>query len=297
MEPLDFQRPALTEIVARARAFFAFHQGEFRDIRDSGLQPRWATLLVAPTGAGKTTTAEMASKAVGAKMLRLSAPSYMPCGAHNRGSKETIGVIAEHVAKYDRTLLVADEVDKINDVENAWHGYIRNELLFDLMGGNWPTGLNLPDLDDCPNITIDELTKKLRTTVFFLAIGTFQEWYESTNTRRAIGFGATTDTENDEITADIIAQKLPREMVNRFGKIVRLPELKEKDYRQIAKEAEKKLPVRIREKYSEEVSQRIAAAIRDRKGVRFLEEALTAVLINIPKPEHTPSNHLTLDEL
>lgn len=274
----------MQELVARARAYFAFQRGKFRDIP---LQPLWATILVAQTGLGKTTTAQMVAShpTIRASMLRIAAPSYMPTGAHNRGVKESIAEIATHVAKHDRTLLVIDELDKINDQENAWQGYIRNEL-FDLIGGTFPTGLNIPD--DCPDITINALNEKLRTTVFFLGIGTFQQWFDSAGSRRTIGFG-NTDPENDEITADIIAQKLPRELGNRFGKIVRMPELQEKDYRQIALEAEAKLPEEMREIFREEVAKRIPEAIQAKKGVRYIEEALTAVILQMPEPKPSKS--------
>lgn len=223
-------------------------------------------------------------------MLRIAAPSYMPAGAHNRAAKESIAEIASHVAKHDRTVLVIDEIDKINDQENAWHGYVRNEL-FDLIGGSFPTGLNLPD--EYPTLSIEALNEKLRTTVFFLCIGTFQQWYDSERTRRTIGFGDT-DQEKDEITADIIAQKLPRELANRIGKIVRMPDLQEKDYRQIAREAEMKLPEAMREAFRVEVATRIPEAIQAKKGVRYIEEAVTAVLINMPP---APTIDLTLDDL
>jgi hypothetical protein len=295
MKALDFQKPALAELVARVRAFFAFHTGEFRDI---AISPRWATILVAPTGVGKTTMAALVASnpAVRASILRVSAPSYMPCGAHNRGTKESISVIAEHIAKHKKTILVLDELDKINDMENAWHGFIRNEL-YDMIGGVFPAGLNLPDIEDCPRLTIDALTKKLRTTVFFLAIGTFQNWFDDERSRRTIGFAEKSDQENDEFTADTIAQRLPRELGNRFGKIVRLPELQEHDYHQIAKEAETKLPERMRQLFRKEVSQRIETAIQEKKGVRFLEEAVTAVLISLPEPVFNPSVSFTIDDL
>lgn len=295
MEPLDFQRPALAEITARARAFFAFHAGDYHDI---AIRPRWATILVAPTGVGKTTTAALVAldPTVGASMLRVSAPSYMPCGAHQRGTRETLSILAEHVARNNRTILVLDELDKINDTDNAWQGYIRNEL-YDLIGGDWPTGLNLPELDDLPDITINALTEKLRTTVFFLAVGTFQSWFDDVGSRRTIGFVGKIDSENDEFTAETIAQRLPRELGNRFGKIVRLPELREADYHQIAKEAENKLPERIRKLFRGEVSDRIEKAIYEKKGVRFLEEAVTAVLINLPECEFNLSVPLFLDDL
>jgi hypothetical protein len=292
MEPLDFQKPAVAEITARARAFFAFHSGEYRNI---AYQPRWATILVAQTGQGKTTAAMLVSldPKVRASVLRIACPSYMPCGAHGRGARETITVIAAHVAKHDRTLLVLDEVDKISDMENSWQGFIRNEIM-DLVGGTFPTGLNLPEIDERPNITIEWLNEKLRTTVFFLGIGTFQQWFDSEKTRRTIGFGGA-DEEKNTITADIIAQMLPRELSNRFGKIVLMPELKENDYRQIAQEAENKLPEAMREIFREEVATRIQEAIEAKKGVRFIEEALTAVLLNLPEPAQ--SKHLTLDDL
>jgi ATP-dependent protease Clp ATPase subunit len=201
-------------------------------------------------------------------------------------------VIAQHVAQHDRTILFLDELDKISD-ETPWQGYCRNEL-YDLIGGNWPTGMNLPELDKGPDPTIEELTEKLRTTVFFLAAGTFQEWFDSARERRTMGFGAP-DQEREEITADIIAQKLPRELINRFGKIVRLPELRENDYRQIALEAISMLPERFRDAFRAEVTARIPEAVREKRGVRYIEEALTAVLLSLPEP--TPSNDLTLDDL
>jgi SpoVK/Ycf46/Vps4 family AAA+-type ATPase len=283
MTPLDFQKPALAEITARARAYF---RGDWRELP---IQPRWATIIAAGTGVGKTTTATMVSTAVGASLCRVSAPSYIPSGAHNRSTKETIGVIAQHVAQNDRTILFVDELDKISD-ETPWQGYCRNEL-YDLIGGNWPNGMNLPELDKGPDPTIEELTHKLRTTVFFLAAGTFQQWFDEATTRRTMGFMAD-EQENEEITADSIAQKLPRELINRFGKIVRLPELRENDYRQIALEAERKLPQRFRESFRVEAAERIPQAIREKKGVRYIEEALTAVLLNQPEP-----TCMTLDDL
>lgn len=290
---MDFQKPAVAEITARARAYYSYNSGRYKDIRDCGLSPRWATIIAAPTGLGKSTTAYMVASAVGASLCRVSAPSYMPSGAHNRSTKETIGVIAQHVAQHDRTILFLDELDKISD-ETPWQGYCRNEL-YDLIGGNWPTGMNLPELDKGPDPTIEELTEKLRTTVFFLAAGTFQQWFDESPNRRTMGFGGAQDQENEEITADIIARSLPRELINRFGKIVRLPELRENDYRQIALEAIRMVPDRFRDAYRAEVTARIPEAIREKKGVRYIEEALTAVLLSLPEP--TPSNDLTLDDL
>lgn len=39
----------------------------------------------------------------------------MPSGAHQRGTMESITVVAEHVARHERTMLVLDEMDKLVD--------------------------------------------------------------------------------------------------------------------------------------------------------------------------------------
>ena len=288
MEILDHQATAVAEITARALAFF---RGDWRGLP---IQPRWHTLIVGPTGTGKTTVAAMAADTltrtmpglITVTMLRASAPNWMPCGAHNRGTRETIGVIAKFVATHDRTMLVIDEIDKLIDKsgDTTWKAYIRNEL-FDLLDGRWPTGLTPPDNDDdVPIMPIEALTKKLRETVFIVGIGTFQEWYDSAGTRRTMGFGAEKTAETVEISADIVAEKMPRELANRFNAdIIRLPELTAADYHRIASQAENTLPERMRQEFRAEVDRRIAGAIAAKKGVRFLEDALVDVLKNPPE--------------
>lgn len=279
MEALDHQREALNEIVARARAYF---RGDWRGLP---ITPRWASLMIGPTGTGKTAVAAMAGEAVGASLLRVSAPNWMPCGSINRGTRETIGVIAEHVAKHDRTIFFCDETEKLIDRggDNSWKTYIRGEL-FDLIDSRWPSGLTLLETDDDqPDITIEALTTKLRDTVFVLAAGTFQSWFDDSGSRRSMGFGAEINSETDELSADIIAEKMPRELANRFNSsLIRIPELQPIDYHRISKEAETKLPLRMLAAFRVEVSKRIKGAIAAKKGVRFLEEAMMEVLKNLP---------------
>ena len=300
MNALEHQRGALAEITARARAFF---RGGWHDLP---IQPRWPTLIVGPTGTGKTTLAAMAAEAVGASILRVSAPSWMPAGAHNRSTRETIAVIAEHVAGHDKTILVADELDKIisgpggatrggggggggMDGGSPWQSYVRNEI-YDLLDSRWPTGLADPDtIDDDDKISLQALTKKLKQSVYIVGCGTFQDYYDSAAGRRSMGFAAQVDHEIDQISAEIVAEKLPRELANRFnGKLIRLPELTPNDYHRIAEEATNKLPARMRDTYRIEVARLIPEAIAAKKGIRFLEEAMLQVLVQLPESEKIP---------
>lgn len=261
--------------------------------------------MVGSTGTGKTAVAAMAAAKLSGNsadttvsVCRVSAPSYMPCGSVNRSTKETIAVIAEHVARHKKTLLVIDEIDKIHALENTWLGYIRAEI-FELLDGRWPTGLVMPEIVGKPDITIDELTTKLRNSVFILSIGTFQSWLDSANTRRSMGFGAEIDSGTDIISAEIIAEKMPRELANRHNSsLIRIPELRKEDYLNIATEAENKLPLRMQAAFRAEVSIRITEAISAKKGVRFLEEAMMATLIQLPpEPAINPFATITIDDL
>lgn len=299
MEPLDYQRQAVEEITARARAFFSFHDGEYSDI---AIRPRWASILVAPTGTGKTFVASYATLACGASFIRASAPSWMPLGANNRGAKETVGVIAAHVARHDKTVLCVDEIDKLVDRagDNSWKSYVRNEL-FDLIDGRWPTGLSLPDCDDdSPDVTIEQLSEKLLKSVFVLGVGTFQTWFDDTSSRRTIGFGGVTNPEKDEISSDNVAERLPRELANRFhSSIIRLPELIPSDYQRMAREVESKLPVRMRDAFRAEALRCLPEAIAAKKGFRYLEECMLTTLISLsptPAPP-TPAIVETLPDI
>ena len=283
MEPFQHQAAALAEIVARAKAFY---DGYWRELP---IKPRFHTLVVAPTGVGKSALATMAAAEISetsgmgsnVELFRLSVPGWIPGGSTSRS-------IAQAVALNSRTLLVLDELDKATNTlsgggsgtSSGWQQHCLLEI-FDLLDGRWPPGLKSPDDSDDNEIPLNTLTKKLQETVFILAIGTFQDYFDNSGSRRTIGFGSETDAV-DEISCDDLIQKLPRELVNRFSGLIRLPELQTDHYRLIAKQACDSLPERMRQAFSEAVATRIGAAIAAKKGVRFLEESLMEVLKNLP---------------
>lgn len=294
MQALEHQAAAVAEIVARATVFYS--GGGWRDLT---IRPRWHMLLTGPTGSGKTAVASLAagSEAVGATLFRVSAPSWMPSGAHNRAVSETISTIAEAVARNSRTLLAIDELEKLFPVsgitgssggaDTAWCRYISTEI-FDLLDGRWPQGMRSPGTDDDDDEDdhkwLERLTTKLQETVFILAVGTFQSFFDSAPNRRAIGFGAEINQVDDKISTEAIGERLPRELLNRFGSLVRIPELKAADYLNIARQAEETLPERLRHAFRVAADRRIAGAISEKKGVRFLEECIVDALQNLPGP-------------
>jgi len=294
MEVFNHQAAALAEITARARAYY---EGTWRKLP---IRARFHSLLVGPTGCGKTALATMVAQALATKSMavttvRVSVPGWVPAGATGRSVAETIETIAQAVDRNEKTLLILDELDKtcapssdsFSSSDSPWQQHCRLEI-YELLDGHWPRGLKIPETDIDDDVTTDEirrreqLTQKLQETVFILAIGTFQSFFDSAPSRRVIGFHGDSDTEQAEISLDVIADRLPRELINRFSGLIRLPELRADDYRLIACHAEETLPEKIRQAFRQEVDRRIHSAILAKKGVRFIEEALLEVLKSLP---------------
>ncbi len=236
--------------------------------------------------------------------LVLCTPSWIPLGAHNRGARETLGVIAAHIARHDKTVLVLDEIDKLisgpggvtgtsGGGGDSWQSYVRAELYTAVLDCRWPAGFHPPEMDDGTEVNIGELERKLKNTVFVVGIGTFQNWFDAAGSRRTMGFTAEDNTANEAITADIVAVNMPRELSNRFNSnLIRLPELTPDDYRRISNEAENQLPERMRDEFRRAVTRLMPGAIAAKKGCRFLEEAMLETLMNLP-PETAASIAMT----
>lgn len=230
-------------------------------------------------------------------LLRINATGWMPSGAHNRAVSETLSIIIEHIHSHPRTILFVDEIDKLR-YETPWNSYIRGEL-FELLDGRLPTGAKgISDggleTDDEGTLTPSQassVTKKLRFQTFIVGAGAFQDYYETTECGQ-IGFHPRPHTPPAlrGQTAEIIAKKLPRELVNRFNSSVLLvPPLEPSHYHLIAEQAEKSLPAWIQAAFRDAASRRVQQAIAARSGCRFIEEALADALkcTKSPIPETT----------
>jgi hypothetical protein len=284
MKVFPHQAPALAELKARAETFFA---GKWREI--PSLRTRFASLVAGSTGSGKSFITSYLAEGVGASILRTATPGWIPCGAHNRGVKETLTLIAYHIAEHDKTILVFDEIDKIykspaapngggaSGGDTAWLSYIRGEL-YEIMDGRFPTGMNINIEDGDDVLSVEKLSEKLRDSVFIVGVGTFQDYFDQTpNT--TMGFGGGTEP-IPEIDAEEVATRLPRELSNRFhGSLIVLPDLEPDNYREIVSQTTKSLPNWLQPAFLAAANSRINDAIRSKKGVRFVEEALLDALV------------------
>lgn len=283
MKIFSHQATAYRQLLTRAQTFFAGHW------RGLNLRCRWHSLIIGPTASGKTALASILAEETGAALLRINVTNWMPSGANNRAVAETLETIVSHINAYSRSILFLDEVDKIYH-ETPWMGYIRGEL-FEILDGRLPLGTKPPAFGEedgeAQFPTEKSLSEKLRSTVFIVGAGTFQQFYE---TRRSpsIGFHHTEPESGTGPTADYIAQKLPRELATRFNsQLLFIPELSPIHYQALVHEAEKSLPDWLVPAFRQAATRRMAQAISVKSGCRFLEEAVMDAL-QITQPPHQP---------
>ncbi len=290
MQIFSHQSAAYAELLLRAQTFFA---GNWRNLP---IRTRWHSLILGPTGTGKSTLGTMLAEATGAALCRISITGYMPSGAHNRAVAETISIIIDHIHRHSKSILFLEEIEKIWH-DTSWNSYIRGEV-FEILDGRLPVGVKAPetsllDADEDGTLTgsqLSALTEKLHSSAFIIGAGTFQEFYETPSNSRPIGFHQESHHTSQTFgpSADFIAKKLPRELLNRFNSsLLVIPSLEPTHYQLIAQQAEKSLPEWIQAAFKKAAAARMSQAIVAQSGCRFIEEALADALkcTEAPPPE------------
>lgn len=268
------QISAFNVLLARAQTYFSGHW------RSLPIKTRWHSLLVGPTGTGKTALARMVADATGAAIFQIGAANWMPSGAHDRATSQTLPLLLKHIARHERTVLFIDEVDKVHvhAVDSPWLNFIKQELL-EIYDGRWNIGLKSDDDDE--TLDTEHISgNKLRTATFIVSAGTFQDYYDD-RPRVAVGFHRLQPSlPRPSLSSDEIAKWLPRELVNRHhSELIRLPELVSEQYHELARQAEKSLPNWLVPGFRKAAQARFQQAIASKSGCRYVEESLAEALM------------------
>lgn len=236
--------------------------------------PRWHTLVVAPTGTGKSHIIHSLGKALDWPVFSIYVSRWIVAGG--RG-KETWQELAGWLAKQQgKCLIFLDEIDKIYG-DDTWSRHLRTEV-FQILDRDLPAAIEIDD--EYSEHSKEALWAKgkmnLQCNTMIIAAGAFQFLWDTRP--KTLGFGSA-ETENRIPSAAELQTVLPAELVNRFLKILALPPLTKDDYLGMIKQTCQALPGEIRTRFSEIAEKNLSTAIIEGKGARYVEECITAALL------------------
>jgi hypothetical protein len=240
------------------------------------IAPRTNTLIVGPTGTGKTFLARQVARHLGVDFMGISLSEWIPLGCSSRGAICTWRSICNFLlsnANKPGGVIFVDELCKLGTT--SWDTYVKVELfrLLDLSISKELTDEFSEKMDSKDHETAQEV---LRNRTFLIGAGAFQEIWESAGP----GIGFLSEAAPPDISLHRLAKMLPRELVNRFrSAIITLPALGLADYTRMLESTIPQLPSVLCQRFKEMGHQRVAEAVKQQQGVRFLEELLLDVIL------------------
>lgn len=269
------QLPAYDKLLALARTCLGAQRNTLP------VKLRTTSLLLGPTGSGKTFLAETIAEEIGAAFFPLALSNWIILGGRDHSSQTTWVSIVDFLRRNHNSTVVifCDEFEKAisHRHRDTWSSHLRVEV-FQLLDRKIPK--NLKDADG--NVTGPAIhaaaQDMLENRTFIVAAATFQDLWEA-RTRSTIGFGnLSQDTSTP--SPDELRKELPREILNRFrhDHLV-LPELGQADYVTMLERTAARVPIYLRQTFLRLGYEKIPAAIAMRQGCRFVEDLMTDTLL------------------
>lgn len=241
------------------------------------VQPRTNSLIVGPTGTGKSFLARAVAQSLGVPCKHLSVAEWMLLGSTSRGSARTWNSIFDFLMQSREgpgAMIFLDEIDKLTGTSD-WCQHLRVEV-FRFLDREVPPDLSDSNDEKHSNETLASVGDFLKRKTLIVAAGAFQHLWD--NLGNSIG-GFAGEPAPEVPSAAQLASHLARELVNRFRTdIVLLPDLAVRDYENMLLAAAAKMPEPMQERFLSLGAVKVSSAHANRQGVRFLEELVADVL-------------------
>lgn len=279
-EPFIFphQRDAFDRLSLLARATI------FNNLSDLPIQIRPTVFVTGPSGVGKTHIVREVAASLNLEFYSISLSEWIILGGTSRGSTTTWPSICQFLnSSSSGAIIFVDEVDKLRShggssaTGGEWSRMLLTEL-YTLLDFRVPRNLNDENGDRISQAVIANAAQSLRSKTMIVAAGAFHEIWSD---QPAIGFGSAGLPEFIPPDLNLLAQFVPRELINRFGsQLVVLKPLVEGDYHAILASILPRLPAYWRSRFEQLALRRIPEAARQQQGPRFFEELLLDVIVN-----------------
>jgi SpoVK/Ycf46/Vps4 family AAA+-type ATPase len=222
-------------------------------------------LVIGPTGTGKTHLAQEVASVLDWPVFKITASSWIVWGAREEATWKTFYNWASKQVPDTPLVVILDEIDKVAagaTPSDSWSRHMIAEVLSFLDKTAPPQLEDEQEHPDDPEPLKDALER-----VIFIGCGAFQDSRE----KKSMGF---VEIEQSPTALADISKHLPRELVNRFAKVLVLPELQKSDYEDIVKQLARRLPRADAQAYTELSQKMMQEALDSKSGARFAEVVL-----------------------
>ena len=229
------------------------------------IKVRLNKLVVGPTGTGKSFLAEQVANVLDWPVFKINASSWIIWGAREEPTWRTFSHWAARQNPKLPIVVILDELDKVSAgpvPSDSWSRHMVAELLCFLDYSIPPQLEDEQEHPDDPETLKDALNK----TIIF-GCGAFQDFQET----KSMGFR---EIEHAPRGLSDLSKHLPKELVNRFSKVLVLPDMTKADYLASAEQTARRLPnwdARVFLSIAEEM---VNQALSDKLGARFAELVL-----------------------
>ena len=218
--PMNTTQLPLTESQQQAMLTLTALAGiYFKGIRIAGLRPNANTLIVGPSGAGKTHLVNALADRLGLPVLKLTVGDWLVTGART-SEPITMERVQTFVGSEKPGIIFIDELDKMRAHDNAWSLSIITEV-YGLLDRRVGTA------GSAKSPWTEKHTLCLRDRIFFIGAGTWMDLWTAKaaqKPRRTIGFQSVLSESHspgrsrDEVLKEIRdSQVIPLELMNRFN--------------------------------------------------------------------------------
>lgn len=260
-----------------------FHRHERSLLVDMPVKLRNHTLLIGPTGTGKTHLVDQVASELNWDVFHINVSSWIILGARETPTWNGLQQWLSEIQPGRPAVVVLDELDKIWG-EDSWTRYLRAELFSLMDGRRMPmNGFSLDVEDEESVADAANRTDSNFKNLLIVGCGAFQGVFD-----QKPGMGFRSEMELTKGAAHL-SKNLQPELVNRFSQeILSLPVLTRHDYEEMISQIIPLLYSDLAAEVARIAPSRIERALGDKASARFAENLVSEAFDNILLDEPTP---------